>query len=211
MIEFLITIAKLTDRAKFPFVHWDARQTEMPHSGICCWWGVSQLQYDDIWYCSFRWWYTHINGQFLHIFGIRITVQWVVLIQIAVHFILHISHGYCCFCEGFLLFLSFIKVQKTAVQICYSNILLYFPSFRCVCLYFCQRFFVHCFLLVFFVSSHPSTLSQTSEGSADNVSSKQLILIFYWETFDCIFWLSMTFRCLFTFLYLLISTDASIS
>lgn len=48
MIELLITIAKLTDRAKFPFVHWDARQTDMPHSGICCWWGVSQLQYDDI-------------------------------------------------------------------------------------------------------------------------------------------------------------------
>lgn len=36
MIELLITIAKLTDRAKFPFVHWDARQTDMSYSGICC-------------------------------------------------------------------------------------------------------------------------------------------------------------------------------
>lgn len=147
MIELLITIAKLTDRAKFPFVHWDARQTDMPHSGICCWWGVSQLQYDDIWYCSFRWWYTHINGQFLHIFGIRITVQWVVLIQIAVHFILHISHGYCCFCEGFLLFLSFIKVQKTAVQIYYSNILLYFPFFSVCVFIFAKDFLFTVFCL----------------------------------------------------------------
>lgn len=49
MIELLITIAKLTDRAKFPFVHWDARQTDMPHSGICCW-GRGGLSIAIWWY-----------------------------------------------------------------------------------------------------------------------------------------------------------------
>lgn len=66
-------------------------------------------------------WKTHINRQLLHILWIHIAVQRVVLIQITVHFVAHISHLSVCF----LLF-SCIKVQN----------LLFFLLF---CFYFCLR------------------------------------------------------------------------
>lgn len=75
-------------------------------------------------YCVLgRWqkWKTHINRQLLHILWIHIAVQRIVLIQITVHFVAHISHLSVCF----LLF-SYIKVQN----------LLFFLLF---CFYFCLR------------------------------------------------------------------------
>lgn len=75
-------------------------------------------------YCvlgSWQKWKTHINSQLLHILWIHIAVQRIVLIQITVHFVAHISHLSVCF----LLF-SYIKVQN----------LLFFLLF---CFYFCLR------------------------------------------------------------------------
>lgn len=75
-------------------------------------------------YCvlgSWQKWKTHINRQLLHILWIHIAVQRVVLIQITVHFVAHISHLSVCF----LLF-SYIKVQN----------LLFFLLF---CFDFCLR------------------------------------------------------------------------
>lgn len=75
-------------------------------------------------YCvlgSWQKWKTHINRHLLHILWIHIAVQRIVLIQITVHFVAHISHLSVCF----LLF-SCIKVQNLLFSLLF-------------CFYFCLR------------------------------------------------------------------------
>lgn len=94
-------------------------------------------------YCvlgSWQKWKTHINRQLLHILWIHITVQRVVLIQITVHFVAHISHLSVCFplfsCIKVqnLLFFSFVLLLLLFASAAAAGLVLFDRNLYRICL-----------------------------------------------------------------------------